>query len=464
MEKFVLILFAALVSTSGASEVVYAQVGEKVTLKPQVEIKSYKYVYWSFGKQDGPQLAWLNHLGGQFLTNATSWNKLAISDVSLVIKQIQPENFGEYFCKITSKDPILDIKPITLIEIKVSLNPVGPLLPGQSLTLSCDVESSEKPEIYWMNPRGEIMNDTKGTVDVRITNQHHGKWTCVVAKKKQVKIDVTVIDLSPAPSLPQYTSTSSPITIPCSIPTQISWLQIKAKGVQEVHWQFFPETSSGLDSDGAQRLFSLSLKDTLSWTREQDRELSPAQDPKTGNLDLTRKLGRVEDGGDYVCTMKFENGVTLNRTIHVQVLQIISSPGENILSGQQLNLTCSVGRPLPSDLHLQWSPPKKTSLPSLKSQLHPTHLTVPEVSTDNGGNWSCTLYQEEKQLTSAVITLTIETKLNVWMLVIACIASVIVILLLLILALILHRRRRKRYLRHQLCRCKNPKPKGFYRT
>ncbi|XP_035498050.1 CD4-1 molecule [Scophthalmus maximus] len=461
------IIFFTLLSSATGAEVVYGRVGETVTLEsPAV----YTYVYWKFGKEDGLQLAWRNHLGGGGVIKDVPWNDmLALSANSLTIKKIQPENFGTYFCIVLTRNSVLPtITTTNLIKLDVRMNPSSPLLPGESLTLACTTETPQglkKPEIHWLDPRGERMKNSQGTVKMRVKSQDDGMWTCSVANKKQVQISVKVVDLSPAPLHPQYTSKSSPITVPCSISPHITWQQIKDKGIQEVHWQFFPKPSSGLSAGDPQRLFSLSLGDPLSWIPDAHRELRPAQDPKTGNLALTRKQGREEDRGDYVCTMKFKNGVTMNRTVHVEVLQIVSSRGTGLVSGQSLNLTCSIGRPLPSDLQLQWSPPKPSSLPSLQSDRHPAHLTIPGVSTDDGGNWRCALWQGKTRLTSAAITLKIEPKLSVWMLVIICSAAVIPILLIILGFILCRRRHRKmRHLRHQLCRCKNPKPKGFYRT
>lgn len=129
------------------------------------------------------------------------------------------------------------------------------------------------------------------------------------------------LDFSPAPSRPQYTSESLPLTIPCSIPADISWEQIKARGIEKVHWHFFPKPGSTLTSDDPQRLFFLSQEDPMTWKPDQARGLTPVLDPKKKDLSLTRRLGREEDRGDYVCTLKFKNGVTLNRTVHVEVLQ-----------------------------------------------------------------------------------------------------------------------------------------------
>lgn len=119
----------------------------------------------------------------------------------------------------------------------------------------------------------------------------------------------------------QYTSKSSSLIIPCSISSQVSWEQIKAVGIQGGHWDFFPKPDSGLVSPDPLRLFSLSLEDPVSWKAEQDTGLIPIPDFKKGTLSLTRTQGREEDKGRYVCSLKFRNGVTLNRTVDVHVLQ-----------------------------------------------------------------------------------------------------------------------------------------------
>ena len=128
-------------------------------------------------------------------------------------------------------------------------------------------------------------------------------------------------DLSPAPLQPQYTSKSSHLTIPCVISPDISWEQIKAKGIQEGHWQFFPKPSSSVMSVDPQTLFSLSLDEPVVWRAEKARGLTAVPGLEKGNMSLTRASWTVSDRGDYVCTLKFKNGVTLSRTVHVDFLQ-----------------------------------------------------------------------------------------------------------------------------------------------
>lgn len=176
---------------------------------------------------------------------------------------------------------------------------------------------------------------------------------------------------------------------------------------------------------------------------------------------MTKSKATVEERGRYTCSMKFKNGRTLETTVDVVVLEIVAHPKAELIYGQQVNLSCSTGDQLPNDMKLNWTSPKTSS----SYTPYPTHITVLEVGKEDNGKWGCELWQGGNKLTSDEILLKIEPRLSVWMLVIICSAAVI-LLLLLVLAFIHYRRRKQktRLLRHQLCQCKNPKPKGFYRT
>uniref|UniRef100_A0A3Q3KRX3 Ig-like domain-containing protein n=1 Tax=Monopterus albus TaxID=43700 RepID=A0A3Q3KRX3_MONAL len=454
---FVLVL--CFVEIHWADEVVYAQLGEKVFLKsPSSYNATAHYIYWFFGKQEPSriQLGWLKHF-------CTLQTKITLSENSLIIDGIEEKHFGTYICELNQNTEfplimnvlkpnfILYLLPC-LISVLVNMGSPSLLLPGESLSLDCSVKASYRmTKIHWLNPSGESIGSNQKAIIKTATSKDNGQWTCVVRdnqKEYQAKISVTVLDLDPASSLFQYSSKSSHLTIPCSIPLHISWDQIKAKGLKEVNWQFFPKLPSGGNSDGPQQLFSLYLDQVpLTWKANRTRGLSTEPDLQKGKLSLVRKQGREGDRGDYVCSFKFPK-VTLNKTVHLEVLQIISSPGTNLISGQQVNLTCSLGHPLPSDLQVKWLPPEGSSQLSLQSDPHPVHLSIPEIWTEDSGNWECSLWQGGRKLTSDVITLKIEPKLSVWMLVIICSAAVIVILLLIVVFFLY--RRRQVQLNHSL--------------
>lgn len=70
------------------------------------------------------------------------------------------------------------------------MTPPTPLLPAETLGLTCDVTMDNKPAIHWLNPRGGRVSS--GTLEQRVTSQDHGQWTCVVNETK-VTVFVTVI-------------------------------------------------------------------------------------------------------------------------------------------------------------------------------------------------------------------------------------------------------------------------------
>ncbi|XP_042345298.1 CD4-1 molecule [Plectropomus leopardus] len=464
----VLLLIAMLVSTEGADDViyVYAQVGGTITFElPEKTDFTKHYVYWYF--EGGTEIAWCTPLGNKRTSEDELWKSKLFwtGDRSLTITNIPEGNFGTFVGEVKLFSTTISTIRYRLLKLTATVSPVSPVLPGTSLSLVCNAETfqgQKKPQIHWLNPRGE-RKSTRQSFSMMAKNQDNGDWTCVATYNQienKAKVSVTVVDLSPAPLRPQYTSKSRPLTIPCSIPDHISWGQINATGIKEVTWHFIPKADPS-----PQRLFYLSLG-SLTWNTVQNKGLRPLGDPKKRSLSLTKSRGTGEDEGDYICALKFKNGVTLSRTVHVQVLQITSSLGTKLISGQQLNLTCSPGHPLPPDLQLKWLPPEQSPLSSsLTPDRHPAHLTIPEVGTGDSGKWRCELWQNNTRLTLAEITLNIEPKLSVWMQVVICSVIVIVLLLVLLIFILYRRRQRKtRTLRHRLCQCKNPKPKGFYRT
>ncbi|KAJ4923194.1 hypothetical protein JOQ06_022722 [Pogonophryne albipinna] len=430
-----LLLLAVLTSTTGAAEVVvvYAQIGGTVTLKPPAlnDLKKH-YMYWKKDKDSTEDLAWLNPMGNNWKIKDEAWKNIS-SWSPLVIKNIQQEHFRTFFLKLKKPTDNPTFYEYEIHKLTVSVDPSSPVLPGETVTLSCSAETPLGKRIQWMNPRGELnpLNPLTFSASMR----DNGPWSCMVTdgqSKSQVNVSVTVLDLSPALSRPQYTSTSSHLSLPCSLLPHISWEQIKAKGFRELHWSFIPTTVSV-----PQRLFSLSAEEPLTWKPDQNKGLQPGTNLKKGDLSLRRKRGIEEDAGEYICALEFENGVTLKRSVHVKLLQIVSSTGTELISGQQLNLTCGLEQPLPSDLHLKWLPPKQSTLSDPRPS---SPLIIPLVSTADAGKWRCELWQNNTQLTWAEITLEIVPWLSVWML------------------------QKMRHLRRRLCQCKHPKPKGFYRT
>lgn len=92
-------------------------------------------------------------------------------------------------------------------------------------------------------------------------------------------------------------------------------------GLQEGHWHFLPRSGGEPLPAEARRLFTLSLEDPVSWKPDQTRGLTPLSNVKSRDLSLGRKTGNGGDRGDYVCALKFNSSLTLERTVRVHVLE-----------------------------------------------------------------------------------------------------------------------------------------------
>lgn len=90
-----------------------------------------------------------------------------------------------------------------------------------------------------------------------------------------------------------------------------------------------------------QRIFSLSLGDPEGWrAADKDAGLIAASDFKKGDLSLARSRGREKDAGDYRCRVEFNNSRSLERRVHVHVLQSEWKPA--LTSADLASLLCCV--------------------------------------------------------------------------------------------------------------------------
>ncbi|XP_032415379.1 CD4-1 molecule [Xiphophorus hellerii] len=459
--QFFLCLIIVL-KTSGADEVIYRRVGERAVLNSPGLPQQY-YVSWFFERGPEIEIADVSYFGRKHVNPVSGeiWtSRLSISSNSLIINNMQEENFGTIVCKVKDGTNLYATVKFHLIKVMVSMEEQRPfLIPGHRLSLNCNAETKRRPSVYWIKPTGNKASPIQGSVTKKAESQDNGNWECVVkdnGKENKFEFFVSVVDFSSA-SKYVYTSTNLPLSIPFWI-TPKEFVQKILSNVQTIEWLFTPKTSSN-----QQTIFSFSSKDGQLKQENTARELSYKNFTDGGNFSLHRNLARVEDRGTYNCSITFTNGYVLSRSLVVDVLEITPSPGTELISGHHLNLSCSTGGPLETGVTVKWVPPDTSSL--AKADFLSGHLIITRVGTEDSGKWRCDLRRNTTTLTSAVITLKIDPILTVWMIVTICAAGIILILLLILAFILFRRRQRKmRQLRHRLCKCKNPKPKGFYKA
>ncbi|KAL0984720.1 hypothetical protein UPYG_G00145840 [Umbra pygmaea] len=402
---FLSILFALSTSSAVAEPmVIYAQVGSTVTLPREHWVTSTPYVKWYFGELLVMQI---NSFGRVISDETTFKDRVSLSSkFSLTIKDIKLEEFKLFRCELESTNP-KKTEHFTYSLYTVSVTKLGsPVLAGETIELKCEVGKMFKGvQLRWQRPQKQDLtadtriqstNDGKLTVNP-VTAEDHGEWTCVVTyqeRQAHASTQITVIDFSPVPPQPLYTSNSSPLHLPCSFPPHVSWSNLKDKGIQNVQWAF--TSSQGGGSGTKDILVTLSLNPKLSWNNNQSKNLDVSAVEKS-DLDLSLGINRVTeaDRGTYTCILVF-NSRTLQKEIHVEVLNLVASPGSEVFLGQQVNLTCSLGHPLTDDLKLKWIRPTFPSKEHKDSSIFP----IPEAREGDSGRWRCELWRNNTKLVS----------------------------------------------------------------
>lgn len=465
--------------TETVEMVVFGQLGGDIIL-PMTGSDKDKYVHW---KAAGKLVLSRNRYGMVSLAEGDQLKgRLSLSEPlhALIITKAKKEDFQTSFsCELTDSTVQLSTTIYTLYTVTVTVIKAAQLA-GDTLILGCTIqESGRSTEISWLHPQGKALDLDSRVQGARgphlkvtpVSGQDSGEWVCVVTymgKEAHARTTVTIVDLSPTE--PVYTSVTQPsLDIPCNFASKLSWKELLDMNIQGGSWTFIPSLASSLPQADPRKLYSLSMVPKPTWTKFNSTDLLISDLQADGPRDLSLRRTRVmkEDRGQYTCAVDFRR-FPLKKTVQVEVLEILMSPGSELLIGQQINLNCSLGYALPPDMSIKWIPPKQSS-GSLGPPLHNPVLTLQEARDMDRGRWGCELWRNTTRLTSAVITLKIErAPVDVWLLVTICAAAFIFLLLLVLTVILIKRHKQRRTMpmchRKKLCRCKDPKPKGFYRT
>ncbi|KAL2084015.1 hypothetical protein ACEWY4_019533 [Coilia grayii] len=483
-----LLLLTAVRLTSGAKEtvvVVYAQLGQPAQfLTDPSQLKDGFYRRWYFAEKfSGPyeEMFFRHSLGQSQITPSwKDWIQVSDDD-SLTLKNVNDSNFAYFKYELKEKQDKSIDSVYKLHKVTLTPNPSSAVLYGQSLTLTCDVQTSQvSTTITWIRPKtADEARKTRGSGGKilpieKVSWRDEGVWTCSVhydRRTSNATTTVRVVDLSPAPSEPVYTSASTaPLGLPCSLVSPVEWKEVRSKGLQGGNWSYVPASDPRA---GPRVLATLSLEPTLQWTIPAGSKMDGSalqKAPQGNNLSLSKKEVTAQDRGTYTCALSFGKGVHLMRAIKVEVLQVLVLPNSKMFEGQRVNLTCTLG---PGggdlgDLEVKWVPPKAASLPSLGPPPHPASLSIPKASVGHSGTWKCELWRKDTRLTYASLPLKIErVPVDVWLWVGIASTGLIIILLIFIGRSLVKRFRQRRPPRRKtrFCCCNNPKPqKGFYRT
>ncbi|KAL6489504.1 hypothetical protein MHYP_G00032450 [Metynnis hypsauchen] len=476
-----LLLLPSPPTAEGTPGVFFAQVGGSVTL-PNVghTEKESVYVRWNFCNQEERLLIWKHPKQDSPKNEAPDEFKKRVflsKDSSLIINPVQETDFAGLFrCE---RQDYRGTEQKEYVLKRVNLPTALTLLAGDDLSLSCQTERGvTAPSIRWISPSGETYSLQNSLRVKNISFHHSGDWTCEAQldpRKLKATTAVTVIDLSSPLSDTVYTSltSGSPPVLPCSLSSVISWSAVQDKGLRTGSWSFTPLSQT---RQPKQQLL-LQLQPSIAWKKTNNSDTSNKpflEEKELKQHDLSVKVLKVSPDvrGTYTCSLEFSAGRMLSRTLQLEVLEVLSSPsagprGVTAQTGDTVNLTCTLGHPLPSgDLQVTWIRPSKSSKFSLGDPPLPPHLFIPSVTIQDSGQWRCELKNNETTLISTTVTLEIKKRVAMWVSV--GIGSVLVFILLLAIIVFFIRRHKQakmfRRRKTKFCCCKNPQPKGFYKT
>nr|ACU30713.1 CD4-like protein [Ctenopharyngodon idella] len=446
--------------------VIYAQIGGTVTIPRDLSVQAENvYVNWFRGSDAKPAISRNPQSGIQMGKDVKTQVSLS-PDYDLQISPVQDSDFEVWRCE---QHVLTSTYTKTYKLYHVTVPKVSAVIFGDSLSLECNLDpTSAKSSITWIPPENSGCHQIKhygSAISIKdVSRCHSGVLTCKVKydrKEAEARTTVFVIDLSPSPPDPIYTSLSSSYTvkIPCSLSSDIPWSVLNETGLQGGSWSFTP-----LSNQTQQPLFRLSVGPVVRW------DVTPGQDSRFKGRELKDKDLSIDlpvsekIRGEYSCNLTFKSK-TLSRKVKVEFLQVNSSGGSRVYEGQSVNLTCTLGHSIASDLKVNW----KCPLPVCPSPTLQHVISIPEVTMQHNGQWRCELlHKNGMMLTYAALSLKIEkAPVDVWLCV-AISSGVVVFILLLVIAIIgirrhkqimMYRRRKTRY-----CCCKNPQPKGFYKT
>ncbi|TSR75255.1 C-X-C chemokine receptor type 3 [Bagarius yarrelli] len=421
---------------------------------------------WTHDSPSGVRLPALKRTesGVQWNRTGVNTNKVGFTDqdlkkdFNLTLKKVRISDAGVYVCSLVFEGGKSLSANLTLTVVKndasapVTMPTPLPLMADTKLFLSCEIEREGinlvgLKSVRWTGPDGKNYigksDRNRYTLSVdKVSRIHSGKWICEinydVQGRLQAMSNVIILDLTQSPLEPIYAANdTSNFALPCSLSSNVSWSIVNATGLIGGSWSFVPVYSS----ESFPPLLKLHPNPSPIWKIPTGSQ-NWLMESKVKNHDLSVKISRVsiKHRGIFTCSLDFKSK-TLSSRVQLEVLQVISSAGNGIHEGNTLNLTCTLGHPMSSDLKVNWKAPHASSRDL--SHFQSTNLSIRGVEVKDSGKWTCELKKNGTVLTTATIRVKVEkAPVNIWLLV-AITGGVLVIVLLSVIAVIIIRRHRK---------------------
>ncbi|KAI4883703.1 hypothetical protein NFI96_031574 [Prochilodus magdalenae] len=242
--------------------------------------------------------------------NTAAAQKIKLSGASLMIPAVDISDSGVYTCSE------LDVKKSkkaqhTLHVVSVSVSPSDTVLFHTDVTLRCDVPGDPAAQVQWMkSPGDEPYGSPSNTVTLTsVTSAEAGQWACQIRDKAGTEVGRFGVDIKVVGPLISPGKVVAPsggaAELPCFLPTP---------------------SCLGIDGGGWARIGSTDLQFPvlvreargLRWSGTKPR-VAFRDEPLSTNFTVRVENVQPSDAGQYVCTLVFQGGQSLNATLSLKV-------------------------------------------------------------------------------------------------------------------------------------------------
>ncbi|XP_072536833.1 uncharacterized protein [Salminus brasiliensis] len=302
----------ALCVAMGGSAVLYKRSGEEVMLDCG-NADQNKEFEWKF---ENDLIIKMSKTGTQSKGNVAA--KAKVSGIKLKIPTLTTTDSGTYRCSGVDENKRTVKQEHTLHVVSVKASPSQMVMHSSNVNLSCEIPSSPKAEVRWIKPGSTVTYIFNKVLTLKSVNlTHAGTWICQIGKIEAL-MDLNITVLGPLKSTRNVSAgKGSSANLTCSVPNE------SAKYVSGGNWS--------CDHNNCPKLPTLSRDSKgLKWNPGQTSSPVQSSVGQHGNFtDFTVTLTKVsnEDKGTYVCSVTFQNGITLNTQVVLNVVDVATEGG-----------------------------------------------------------------------------------------------------------------------------------------
>ncbi|XP_053112697.1 sialoadhesin [Hemicordylus capensis] len=343
--------------------------------------------------------------GGEVIASSGSESSVAPQRVSVTtahnamrveLRGIVPEDGGSY--NVTAANPYGSSSRLLFFRVqtaRVLVTPSPELLEGDPVTLTCDLMGSAVDDStfsWYRNSKHLPERNAKELTFLRITSGDAGYYHCKAHTPEE-----TAISVSPAVSIIVF--------YPPRKPQLASFLQTQEGQVALIHCTVDSDPQSQLAMYRGGALWASSAGSSAS----HDQRLSISAAYNSLRVEIRDVL--MEDEGEYLCSASNLYGnASSSVTFTADPARIWISPPD-VLEGLSVNLTCAVDSDASSQPHYTWYKDSRWQAEGPSKT-----LSLPSVTTADGGAYYCTVKTPHRTRNSSLGTLNVlYPPRNAWM-------------------------------------------------